>query len=635
MANIVEFIIRMQDGLSGPLAVSAKNSGAAKSALDSLTDSNKNLNRMLQPTGKSINDISTRLAKLKEYRDMLPSGAERQIKRVNEEMTKLNGQLQKMETLGAGSVKKTFKDAFNTLPEMVKNPVVLAATAGAALFSTAFSKGLENSRNKLDLQNIVGSDAGGVLFGQLKKQRKRTGEGTMDAAKGLLMGGVGADEVTPMLERIGNVAAGDAGKLTQLAGAFGQLRQEGKLTESTLSALTSGGFKPLELMHRATGESMAHLETRLAKGTITFGEVEAALAKATDKGGQFNGVLDRLNSGPIGALERMKNSFSDAAGVLGDRLMPIADVVFNGMADGIDGTVNLMRELVKWGRENEGVLTTLAVAVTAGAGAWGLYQAGLRAAWLWQMKDLVATSLLTTAKGAQTVMTGGLTAAWMGLNAAMTANPIGVVMVLVAGLVAGVMVAWNKFEGFRKVVFGLWETTKQVFTSIGNLFAKIFSPIGAAIEAIQKRDWLGAAKATGQLLFNLTPMGIAMATKDFVNEGGFDNVKGAYGRGEEKGAASWAASEKEKEKKSVLFPEDAAAQKAKEDYNKSTGRDEKTKAGINAVSGGGSKTIAITINKMVETMNWHVNNSVKESMPDMERMVEEALVRVIASGTGR
>jgi len=633
MANIVEFIIRMQDGLSGPLAVSAKNSGAAKSALDSLTESNKNLNRMLQPTGKSINDISSRLAKLKEYRDMLPSGAERQIKKINEEMTKLNGQMQKMETLGAGS-KNWFKDAFNTLPEMMKNPVVLAAVGAGALFKTAFTKGMNNSKEKLDLQNLVGENAGGALFGQLSKQKKRTGEGTMDAAKGLLMGGVGADEVTPMLERIGNVAAGDAGKLTQLAGAFGQLRQEGKLTESTLSALTSGGFKPLELMHRATGESMAKLETRLAKGTITFGEVEAALAKATEKGGQFNGVLDRLNSGPIGALERMKNAFSDAAGVLGDRLMPIADVVFNGMADGIDGTVNLMRELVKWGRENEGVLTTLAVAVTAGAGAWGLYQAGLRAAWMWQMKDLVVTSLLTTAKGAQTVMTGGLTAAWMGLNAAMTANPIGVVMVLVAGLVAGVMVAWNKFEGFRKVMFGLWETTKQVFTSIGNLFALIFSPIGEAISAIEKRDWIGAAKATGQLLFNLTPMGIAMATKDFVNDGGFDNVKGAHGRGEEKGAASWAASQKEKKANDPLIKEKDPIQELIT-YHKSTGRDEKTKAGINAVSGGGSKTIAITVNKMVETMNWHVNNSVRESVADMERMVEEALVRTIASATGR
>lgn len=212
MPTIVEFIIKMQDGLSGPLAVSAKNSGTAKSALDRLTDSNKNLNRMLQPTGKSINDISNRIAKLKEYRDMLPSSAERQIKAVNKEMNSLTGTMQRMETLGGG-VKKTFKDAFNSLPEMMRNPVILAATGAGVLFRSAFMEGMNNDRTKLDLQNIVGEERGSVLSGQLRKQRRRTGEGTTEAAKSLLNGGIGADQVTPMVDRIGNVAGGDSGKM--------------------------------------------------------------------------------------------------------------------------------------------------------------------------------------------------------------------------------------------------------------------------------------------------------------------------------------------------------------------------------------------------------------------------------------
>lgn len=54
------------------------------------------------------------------------------------------------------------------------------------------------------------------------------------------------------------------------------------------------------------------------------------------------------------------------------------------------------------------------------------------------------------------------TAAWAGvqwlLNAAMSANPIGIIIIAIAALVAGIIWAYNNFEGFRNVVNNVWSS---------------------------------------------------------------------------------------------------------------------------------------------------------------------------------
>lgn len=54
-----------------------------------------------------------------------------------------------------------------------------------------------------------------------------------------------------------------------------------------------------------------------------------------------------------------------------------------------------------------------------------------------------------------------VTAAQWLMNAAMSANPIGLVVAAIAALVAAFVVLWNKSEGFRNFWIGLWEGIKN------------------------------------------------------------------------------------------------------------------------------------------------------------------------------
>ena len=99
-----------------------------------------------------------------------------------------------------------------------------------------------------------------------------------------------------------------------------------------------------------------------------------------------------------------------------------------------------------------------------------------------KIMSLVSSILLSLA-GVYAVITVGTqlwaAAQWL-LNAAMTANPIGLMIAGIAALVGGVIWAWNNFEGFRKTILAVWEVIKSFAASLWDIskgIATIFKGI--------------------------------------------------------------------------------------------------------------------------------------------------------------
>ena len=73
---------------------------------------------------------------------------------------------------------------------------------------------------------------------------------------------------------------------------------------------------------------------------------------------------------------------------------------------------------------------------------------------------------------------------WL-LNAAMTANPIGLVVVAIAAFVAAIVLAWNHSETFRAVVIGAWEAIKAAAVDVwGWLTDTIFPSFMRAVNDV-------------------------------------------------------------------------------------------------------------------------------------------------------
>lgn len=86
--------------------------------------------------------------------------------------------------------------------------------------------------------------------------------------------------------------------------------------------------------------------------------------------------------------------------------------------------------------------------------------------------------IMATAKAALL----GIKTAMLAVNAAMKANPIGLVISLIAGLVAGFLYLWNTSEEFRNFWIGLWETIK---TTASGVWEAIKSAADNVVTALQ------------------------------------------------------------------------------------------------------------------------------------------------------
>lgn len=104
-------------------------------------------------------------------------------------------------------------------------------------------------------------------------------------------------------------------------------------------------------------------------------------------------------------------------------------------------------------------------------------------------KDVIAKAASTAALQAHTIATKISSAAQIAFNAVMSANPIALVVLAIAGLVAAFVVAYNKSEKFRAIVQKAFEVIKNVagtvLTAIGNFFKKAWEEIQSVWNAVK------------------------------------------------------------------------------------------------------------------------------------------------------
>lgn len=93
-----------------------------------------------------------------------------------------------------------------------------------------------------------------------------------------------------------------------------------------------------------------------------------------------------------------------------------------------------------------------------------------------------------SALGGLSVVIGGVATAIKGLFAAMLANPIGLIILAITGLVAGFMYLWKNSEAFRDFWIGLWEKIKSATSAavgyLKGLPGKISGAISGAIAKV-------------------------------------------------------------------------------------------------------------------------------------------------------
>lgn len=396
-------------------------------------------------------------------------------------------------TIAAGQMIADFaKQASSKLAEVVKSGVDYNATMESYLTNFKVMLGSE--------------EAAATKLSEIRKMAAATPFSLSDLTEGtqtLLQFGIAADDTTGVLQRLGDISLGNAGKLQTLTRAYGKMSSAQKVTLENVNMMIDAGFNPLNQICDATGESMSDLYKRISDGKVSFSELEAAVEAATSQGGQFyNGMLEA------------SQTFSGRMSTLKDNVSALTGELTSGLFAALGELVVKLNEVVVSFLDSDEKMAQLketigiATAVVAAAGtAFLTYKGYVAAATAIEVIHTAATTAMTAAHKAAEAGATGLAVAQEGLNAVLKANPIGLVVSLLAALAAGLVTAYKTSETFRNAVNSAFASVKKIAQNaigtvvdwINELVAKIR---GAAAALANLKNGVGAAQDAYNAAYN-------------------------------------------------------------------------------------------------------------------------------------
>jgi phage-related protein len=364
-------------------------------------------------------------------------------------------------------------DSFKGKMETTAKIIGTAFAVGAAV---EFGKGLVDEASKAEQAigavNSVFGEYADVVHESSKSAAQDVGLATSEYEQlatltGALLKGAGVplDEVAKSAQDLTKVGA-------DLSAMYGGTAVDAM---GAINSALKGEMDPLE----AFGVSLkaSTIEAKALKmglvdsaGKVTeYGKKMATIALIQEQAADSAGQFARESGSVSGQTQIMKAQFANLQASLGQQLLPVV-ARFAEILTGLIGFVSA----------NQDWLVPTVVAITGLVLAIKAYQLA-QAAWI------VVQEMATVAQ--------------LAFNAAMAMNPIGLIVIAIAALIAGLILAYKKVDWFREgvdaAVAGVVEAFEWVLDTVMNVYnwvkqnwplllAIITGPFGLAVYAIAK-----------------------------------------------------------------------------------------------------------------------------------------------------
>ena len=274
-----------------------------------------------------------------------------------------------------------------------------------------------------------------------------------------------------------NAVLGDTGQAVEAAQHLAKLTDNEKDLQTWTNICTGvyatfGASLPIESLTEAANETA---KTGILTGGLTDAinwagiseeEFQAKLDACSNEQERQKLIMDTLNGTYSKASEQYKTTnkdimdaqraqekLTDAFAELGRVGEPILTAIKTKVADmvlaaipHIENFIQKVKDLKKWIKENENTVDAWVAVIIGATVSIGTFLLVLK----WGAIMSAATKAIK-----------GVRAAILLFNAALRANPIGLVISLLAGLVAGFVYLWRTNDSFRAFWIGLWNKLKS------------------------------------------------------------------------------------------------------------------------------------------------------------------------------
>lgn len=430
------------------LAVTGDNSDV-KQVLD---DTQAKAEKTAKETGTKIGDAADDAAekvkkKSQETRDKLASDTQ-----------KAGEQTEKTAKDTTEKVKKQFEAGSVAIGNIISGLVTKIASAGKGLIEQGVNYNAQIQTYRTGLTNMLGdAEKANTALENIKQDAARTPFDTASLVKAnqyLIGAGENAEYSRKTILALGDAVSATGGtsvELERMAQNLQQVANVGKASSVDIKQFAFAGINIYQVLADYTGKSIQDVQDM----TISYDLLTKSLQAAAEEGGRYYDSMGTQSETFKGSLSTLKDNVSQLLGTvtaglssgLGEWMQSLNQTVID-LNEGIqNGTINF-----------EGMFSILG----AVAGA------------------LLTYKTYTTAS----------TVAQNLLNAAMNANPIGIVVSLLGALAGGLVTAYTTSETFRKWVSNAFQSVKiaaeKFISPVIGLLDKLISLCDRASYALNK-----------------------------------------------------------------------------------------------------------------------------------------------------
>lgn len=345
----------------------------------------------------------------------------------------------------------------------------------------------------------AGAALGGAWIAAIEGSREyRTEMGKLDTA--FVTNGHSSEAAKKTYSDL-NAVLGDTGQAVEAAQHLAKLTDNEKDLQTWTDICTGvyatfGESLPIESLTESSNEVAKSgiltggLVDALVWAGISEEEFQAKLDACTGEQERQNLIMNTLNGTYSKASEQYKETnkdvmdaqraqerLTDAFAELGRVGEPILTAIKNGVASMVSAAVPKLESLIqkvkdakKWMKDNKNTVDAWKAAIIATTVSVGSFLLVLK----WSAIMSAATKAIK-----------GVRSAILLFNAALRANPIGLVISLLAGLVAGFVYLWNNNKGFRDFWIKMWDKIKSVGSSAVKAIKSKFNDFKDVLKTVQ------------------------------------------------------------------------------------------------------------------------------------------------------
>ena len=351
----------------------------------------------------------------------------------------------------------------------------LGVQGASGILSSGFDRLMNIQRAEINFQAIgMTAEQTEAQMARLSDQVTGTSVSLADAAKySAMFAQAGVELGAPMddaIQAFTNLSAAAVGTGIDVGRIMQQVAASGKIDAGVLNQLSDAGVNAAQLLADYTGKSVEEVRSLASEGKISFEDLTGAINEGMGDYAQAMGETLPAK------MANAKTAFANfGAGLIEPFIGPLTTAVewltdkLKELTPKIQEWGSTLQDVGGWLADNSDWVGTLAAAIGGAAVAWGAWTGAIK---LWQTVTKIGTAIQAA------------------FNAVMAANPIMLIVMAIAAVVAALVYfftqtetgkqlwedftaflgsAWESITGW---VTGAWDTIVEVWNGIPEWFSE-------------------------------------------------------------------------------------------------------------------------------------------------------------------